>query len=81
MKFSCTIIRRRNGDWAVRHIGSQVGTVEVTAGSRLEALEKMRREILYRLELCPCTGEMYQHTDIPVAPINARLADPRGASN
>jgi hypothetical protein len=64
MKFSCTITRLGSGDWSVGHVGSQVGIVEVTAGSRPETLEKMRREILFRLELCPCTGGMYQHTHI-----------------
>jgi hypothetical protein len=41
-----------------------VGDVEVTAPSRQEALEKMRREIGYRLERCPCIGEAYQYVDI-----------------
>ena len=31
---------------------------------RQDALDKLRREILYRLELCPCSGETYQHADI-----------------
>jgi hypothetical protein len=64
MKFSCTTTRLANGAWRVRHVGSLVGEVAVTADSRPTALEKMRREILYRLELCPCSGESYQHTDI-----------------
>ncbi len=64
MKFSCTITQLGSGDWKVRHAGSSLGTVEVSAHSRQEAMEKMRREIVYRLELCPCTGESYQHADI-----------------
>ena len=31
------------------------------------AIEKMRGEIRYHLELCPCTGETYQHVDIELA--------------
>jgi hypothetical protein len=41
--------------------------VEVRAGSREEAFEKMRRELRYRLEICPCTGELYQDVEIEIA--------------
>ena len=47
----------------VRH----VGPVEVTAGSQEEALKKMRGELRYRLEICPCTGEMYQDVEIEIS--------------
>jgi hypothetical protein len=30
--------------------------VEVSASSREEALTKMRDELQYRIELCPCSG-------------------------
>jgi hypothetical protein len=45
--------------------------VQVTAHSRDEALEKMRGELRYRLEICPCTGELYQDVEI-------ELSDPTG---
>ena len=64
IQFFCTVTQLGNGDWKVRHTGSSLGTVEVTASSRQHALEKMRREIVYRLELCPCTGESYQYANI-----------------
>ncbi len=64
MKFSCTITRRSDGRWSVRHLGADTGTVEVTAASRDEALDKMRNELRYRLELSPCCGEMYK--DLPI---------------
>jgi hypothetical protein len=41
-----------------------VGQVEVRAASRELAIEKIEGEIRYRLELCPCTGETYQHIQI-----------------
>jgi hypothetical protein len=68
MRFPCTINQRPGGQWSVRHEGSTVGTVEVAADTRENALEKMRRELQYRLELCPCTGELYQHVDIQLVP-------------
>ena len=66
MKFLCTISQLPNGHWSVRHVGADVGTVEVTAGTKEKALEKMRGELRYRLELCPCTGEVYQHLVIEI---------------
>ena len=66
MKFACQVTQLNNGDWSVRHSGSDVGTAEVTAGLREEALLKMRNEIRYRLEICPCTGEMYQQASIEI---------------
>jgi hypothetical protein len=30
--------------------------VEVSASSREDALRKMRNELQYRIELCPCSG-------------------------
>ena len=56
MKLSCTLSRLPNGKWLARHTGSSVGLVEVTAMIREEALTKMRNELQYRIELCPCSG-------------------------
>jgi hypothetical protein len=67
MEFSCQVRHLSSGSWLVRHDGADVGTVEVTAATRDAAVEKMRRELQYRLELCPCTGEMYRHVDIRIA--------------
>ena len=64
MKFSCQIEQQPSGTWRVRHRGANLGTVEVTAADREQALEKMRRELRYRLEICPCTGEMYDSVAI-----------------
>jgi len=43
-----------------------LGVVEATADTREAALEKMHGELRYRLELCPCSGESYQHIGIEV---------------
>jgi hypothetical protein len=56
MKAPCTLSRMWNGTWLVRHSSSALGTVEVSAGSRDEALTKMRNELQYRIELCPYSG-------------------------
>jgi hypothetical protein len=56
MKAPCTVSRMWNGTWLVRHSSSSLGTVEVSAASREEALTKMRNELQYRIEWCPCSG-------------------------
>lgn len=63
MRFQCILTRREDGRWLVRHTG-EMGVVEATAHTREAALEKMRGELRYRLELCPCSGESYQHIAI-----------------
>jgi hypothetical protein len=41
--------------------------VEATAATPEQAKENLGREIRYRLELCPCSGEMYQDVQIEIA--------------
>jgi hypothetical protein len=58
------MVRTGAGQWSVRYASADIGTVEVNAASRDQALEKMRAELRYRLELCPCTGEQYKDIEI-----------------
>ena len=48
MKAPCTLSQMRNGTWLVRHSSSTLGTAEVSAASREEALTKMRNEWRYK---------------------------------
>ena len=66
MKFPCTVSKQPNGHWSVYHSGADAGEVQVSAETQPEALEKMRRELQYRLELCPCSGESYRHLEIEI---------------
>jgi hypothetical protein len=66
MKFPCTISKTADNTWLARHHGPEAGSVEVRATTRQEVLDKMKNELRYRLELCPCTGETYQHIDIQI---------------
>ena len=70
MKIECKISRSSDGQWQAAHISSQVGDVSVRAATRDEAIEKLRGEIRYRLELCPCTGETYRHIDLDVVDVS-----------
>ena len=56
MKLTCTLSHLANGKWLVRHTGSSTAQVEVTAPTREGALTKMRDELQYRIEWCPCSG-------------------------
>jgi hypothetical protein len=66
MKFSCTVRRLADGRWRARHASSRVGTVEVTAASRDDALEKLQHELQYRIELCPCSGASADRAELVV---------------
>jgi hypothetical protein len=66
MRFPSTISRLPNGLWLAVHDGPDVGKVEARGATRAEALDKLKGEIRYRLELCPCTGETYQHINVEV---------------
>lgn len=64
MRCNCRVTRRPDGVWSIRYDGHDLGPVELTAATREQALEKMRRELKYRLELCPCSGEQVGDVDI-----------------
>ena len=71
MKFSCTLKQLANGDWTVRHSGTALGTVELTAPTREAALVKMRNELHYRVELCPCSGVSDDYVQLQVTDATA----------
>jgi hypothetical protein len=67
MKAPSTISRMQNGTWLVRHSSPNLGTVEITGCTPEEALTKMRNELQYRLELCPCSGEVLGTVELQVS--------------
>ena len=56
MKFPTTIKRLIDGNWQARTIGTTVGNLQVLGDTREEALDKLRGEIRYRMEWCPCSS-------------------------
>ena len=66
MRFPCIVSRLPNGHWSVTHSGADAGEVQVSAETQPEALDTMRRDLQYRLELCPCSGESYRHLEIEI---------------
>lgn len=66
MRFHASVERRADGRWIARHAGASVGTVEVTAATRAEAIDKLRNELQYRIELCPCSGVSGDRAEVVV---------------
>ena len=66
MKFRCRLSQQSGGQWSARYEGKDLGAVAVEAPGRDEAIDKLRDELRYRLELCPCSGESYQHLEIEI---------------
>lgn len=71
MRFLCTLKQNETGEWLGSYQGStdgagEVGPIQVAANNRDQAVEKLRNEIRYQLELCPCTGESYPHIDLEI---------------
>lgn len=56
MNATCTLHAAPDGTWRARHTSSDLGEVETRAPTREAALDKMQRELQYRVELCPCSG-------------------------
>jgi hypothetical protein len=71
MKFPCTIRPLAAGRWQVRYLGSRLGPVEVSAASRDAALAKMRDELRYRVESCPCGGVPDDYVELEVREVHA----------
>ena len=67
MRLTCTLSRLANGNWLARHAGSFTGQVEVTAPTREGALTKMRDELQYRIEWCPCSGASADTVELRVS--------------
>jgi hypothetical protein len=76
MKLICTVSRLASGKWLARHTGSSTGQVEVTAPTREEALTKMRDELQYRIEWCPCSGASGDTVELQVREEGVRNDQP-----
>jgi hypothetical protein len=76
MKFPYKIETLQDGRWRAEAFHSSIGSVAVTAPDRDEAQQKLRAEIRFRLEWCPCSGVGEDHVELelqtPAAPSNRR---------
>jgi hypothetical protein len=67
MKASCTITQKPDRTWLARHNSASLGTVEISAVSREQALSKLRDELQYRSEYCPCSGATVDTVELEVS--------------
>ena len=66
MKLACSILHKPNGVWVARHAGPTLGLVETVAPTKDEALAKLRDELQYRTELCPCSAANEDRVELEV---------------
>lgn len=66
MKLTCTLIHKANCTWLARHTGPALGLVEVTGPTKDETLAKMRNELQYRTEWCPCSAANEDNVELQV---------------
>lgn len=73
MRFRVTVKKLIDGKVHARSLGTVAGDVSVIGDSREEALERIRNEIRYRIELCPCStvAEDYVELDAQDEPATA----------
>ena len=67
MQLRCTVKHQPDGRWIARHASADLGAVETSAGSRDEVVRKLRDELQYRIELCPCSGVSGDRVELLVA--------------
>jgi hypothetical protein len=69
MRFICRVAVK-DGLWTAEHTSANVGPVRVSAPTRDEVLRKLEAEIRHWLEICPCTGNAYQHVEIELVQVH-----------
>lgn len=66
MKFPCTVKRLIGGEWLAKSTATIAGVAERSGATREEALEKLKAELRYRIEWCPCSGVADEFVDLEV---------------
>ena len=66
MRFPVRVKKLIDGKVQARCSGTVAGEVSVLGDSREEALERMRSEIRYRIELCPCSTVADDYVELEV---------------
>ena len=67
MKYRVVLKRLLDGKYYARCNAAPIGLAEATADTADMALEKVRDEIRYQLEWCPCSGVSADYVELDVA--------------
>jgi hypothetical protein len=66
VKFPVTVKPLIDGQWLAKSAGTIAGVVERQGATREEALERLKAEIRYRIEWCPCSGVVEEFVELEV---------------
>ena len=66
VRLAATLKRLLDGRYQAVSLGTPVGPCEAVADTRDGALEQLRKEIRYRLEMCPCSGVADDYVQLDV---------------
>ena len=75
MRYRASIQRLAGGDWYAQCADAPGGPAAVQAASRADALEGLRSEIRFRLELCPCSAVADDYVVLDVQMIDTLAAE------
>ena len=66
MRYRVTLKRLTDGDFYARCLAAPNGPAAAQAATAEEALARLRQEIRYRLELCPCSAVSGEYVELEV---------------
>jgi hypothetical protein len=67
VRYRAAVKRLSGGEWYARCVAAPGGPAAAQAISRDAALERLRDEIRFRLELCPCSAVADDYVVLDVA--------------
>ena len=66
MKFPCSVKQLIDGRWQALSLGTIAGNVEVLADTKEAVLSRLRDEIRYKIEWCPCSGYSDDYVELEI---------------
>lgn len=72
MRYRVTLKQLTDGDFYARCLAAPNGPAAAQAATAEEALARLRQEIRYRLEYCPCSAVSGEYVELEVENAGAR---------
>ena len=66
MEYRATVKRLMDGQFYARCLAAPNGVAEAWGGTEDDAVERLRNEIRYQLEFCPCSGVDDDYVELDV---------------
>ena len=66
MRYRVSLKRLTDGDFYARCLAAPSGPAAAQARTAEEALDRLRQEIRYRLEFCPCSAVSGEYVELEV---------------